>query len=159
MQNNAQLIFTKGPGKTDRLEVCRAGAPTERIDCPKQGIIPHDMVHYAVESVLQRRGFIGRVLDGEAADFRMAADLESDGVERLVEVFQADGWAGWNTPPQDLLDMYRVTCQARQCTPLTVSLDDLESVRQKLLQLTQQWQAIAVGDALVLPGADTHTGA
>lgn len=151
------LIFRKGAGKTDQLEVRRDGVVTERIDCPKQGIVPHDMVHYAVENVLHRRGFIGRVLEGEAASFQMVADSESDGVERLVEVFQADGWAGWNTPPQDLLDMYRVTCQARQCTPLTVSLDDLESVRQKLLQLTQQWRAVAVGDALVLPGADTHT--
>lgn len=151
------LIFRKGAGKTDQLEVRRDGVVTERIDCPKQGIVPHDMVHYAVENVLHRRGFIGRVLEGEAASFQMAADGESDGVERLVEVFQADGWAGWNTPPQDLLDLYQVTCQARQCVPLTVSLDDLESVRQKLLQLTQQWQAIAVGEALVLPGADTHT--
>ena len=154
-----QLIFIKGAGKTDQLEVRRDGVVTERIDCPKQGIVPHDMVHYAVENVLHRRGFIGRVLEGEAASFQMAADSESDGVERLVEVFQADGWAGWNTPPQDLLDLYQVTCQARQCAPLTVGLDDLEMVRQKLLQLTQQWQAIAVGEALVLPRADTHTDA
>jgi len=154
-----QLIFTKGAAKTDRMEVRRDGVVTDRIDCPKQGIVPHDMVHYAVENVLHRRGFIGRVLEGEAASFRMVADSESDGVERLVEVFQADGWAGWNTPPQDLLDLYQVTCKARQCAPLTVSLDDLESVRQKLLLLTQRWQAVAVGDALVLPGADTHTDA
>lgn len=151
------LIFRKGAGKTDQLEVRRDGVVTERIDCPKQGIVPHDMVHYAVENVLHRRGFIGRVLEGEAASFQMVADSESDGVERLVEVFQADGWADWNTPPQDLLDLYQVTCQARQCAPLTVGLDDLEMVRQKLLQLTQQWQAIAVGEALVLPGAETHT--
>lgn len=151
-----QLIFIKGAGKTDQLEVRREGVATERIDCPKQGIVPHDMVHYAVESVLHRRGFIGRVLEGEVASFQMAADSESDGVERLVEVFQADGWAGWNTPPDDLLEMYRVTCQARQCPPLTVSTDDIESVRQKLLQLTQQWQAIAVGDALILPSADAN---
>ena len=154
MQTNAQLIFTKGPGKTDRLEVCRDGAPTERIDCPKQGIIPHDMVHYAVESVLHRRGFIGRVLDGEAAEFRMAADLESDGVERLVEVFQADGWGGWNSPVEDLLAMYRVTCQARQCPTLAVTPRDLETVRERLLQLTRQWQAVGIGESLVLPALD-----
>lgn len=154
MQTNAQLIFTKGAGKTDRLEVCRDGAPTERIDCPKQGIIPHDMVHYAVERVLQRRGFIGRVLDGEAAEFRMAADLESDGVERLVEVFQADGWAGWNTPAEDLLAMYRVTCQARRCPELAVTLRDLELVRERLLQLTRQWQSVDIGESLALPAVD-----
>ena len=155
-EENVQLIFTKGAGKHDQLDVCREGLQTERIDCPKQGIIPHDMVHYAVESVLHKRGFVGRLLDGEAASFRMVADSESDAVERLVEVFQADGWAGWNTPPDDLLDMYRVTCHARQCPPLAVDPEDIELVRQKLLQLTQQWQAIAVGEALTLPSAGAN---
>ena len=85
-----RLTFTKGSGKHDRLDVFRNGMHAESIDCPKQGIIPHDMVHYAVEGTLQKRGFIGRVLDGESATFRMEAEAESDGVERLVEVFQAE---------------------------------------------------------------------
>lgn len=92
------LVFTKGAGKHDRMDVMCDGVVSESIECPKQGIIPHDMVHFAVESVLQKRGFVGRVLDGEAASFQMQAEAESDGVERLVEVFQADGWSGWNTP-------------------------------------------------------------
>ena len=41
------LIFTKGAQKADRLEVRRPGRAAELIECPKQGIIPHDMVHYA----------------------------------------------------------------------------------------------------------------
>ncbi|PPU04588.1 hypothetical protein XacyCFBP1159_22365 [Xanthomonas arboricola pv. corylina] len=40
----------------------RDGLLAESIDCPKQGIIPHDMVHYAVESTLHKRGFICRVI-------------------------------------------------------------------------------------------------
>lgn len=32
------------------MEIARGDGAIERIDCPKQGIIPHDMVHYAVES-------------------------------------------------------------------------------------------------------------
>jgi hypothetical protein len=103
-----QLIFTKGPGKYDKMEVIRDGVLAESIECPKQGIIPHDMVHYAVESTLHRRGFIVRVLDGQASSFRMEAEPESDGVERLVEVFQADGWSGWSTSVTDMLDLYQV---------------------------------------------------
>ncbi len=95
-----QLIFTKGSGKHDMMDVILNGVLAESIACPKQGIIPHDMVHYAVESTLHKRGFIGRILDGEATSFRMATESESDGVERLVEVFQADGWSGWSTLPQ-----------------------------------------------------------
>lgn len=56
-----KLIFTKGAGKTDLMEVVRTGQPSELVDCPKQGIIPHDMVHYAVEHTLDARGFLTRV--------------------------------------------------------------------------------------------------
>lgn len=149
-----QLVFTKGSAKHDRMDVIRDGAATESIDCPKQGIIPHDMVHYAVESTLRRRGFIGRVLDGEAATFRMEAEPESDGVERLVEVFQADGWSGWGSSPFDMLDLYQVTCNARHCEPLPVHADDIEAVRGRILELTAQWQSLPEGKSLVLPFGD-----
>ena len=41
------MIFTRRDGKYDLLEIIRADGGIERIDCPKQGIIPHDMVHFA----------------------------------------------------------------------------------------------------------------
>ena len=144
------LVFTKGSGKHDRMDVMRGDVVSESIECPKQGIIPHDMVHYAVESTLHKRGFVGRVLEGEAATFQMQAEAESDGVERLVEVFQADGWSGWNTAPADMLDLYQVTCNARECEPLDVGPDDIAAVRQKILELTAQWQAVAVGGSLAV---------
>lgn len=145
-----QLIFTKGPGKHDWLDVIRDGQPAARIECPKQGIIPHDMVHFAVEQTLHRRGFLSRVLDGEAAGFQMEAAAESDAVERLVEVFQADGWSGWCSLPADMLDLYRLTCAARQCPPLRLDTADIDAVREHLLALTGQWQASAIGDRLTL---------
>ena len=46
------IIFMKGAGKTDPMQVFRPGLPVETVACPKQGIIPHDMVHYAVEHTL-----------------------------------------------------------------------------------------------------------
>ena len=140
-----QLIFTKGSGKFDKLEVIRNGTHADTLACPKQGIIPHDMVHFAVESTLNKRGFIGRVLDGEAASFQMVAESECDGVERLVEVFQADGWCGWSSAPADLLGLYQVTCNARQCEPLAIQADDIDAVRRKILELTAQWQSVPTG--------------
>jgi len=149
-----QLVFTKGSGKHDRMDVVRDGVVSESIECPKQGIIPHDMVHYAVESTLHKRGFVGRVLDGEAATFQMQAEAESDGVERLVEVFQADGWSGWNTAPADMLDLYQVTCKARACEPLEVGEGDIGAVRRRILELTAQWQAVPVGKSLAVGMCD-----
>ena len=126
------------------------GDIAETIDCPKQRIIPHDMVHYAVELTLKKRGFLGRVRDGEPAGFRMAAEAESDGVERLVEVFQGDAWSGGDSSPEDMLDLYRVTCAARECPALPVAIDDLVSVRDKIRELDAQWQALDIGESMSL---------
>ena len=73
------LTFTKRGGKSDDLTIIRADGTRESIACPKQGIIPHDMVHYAVESVLAARGFLSLVAQGESAAFATtgAADEEA----------------------------------------------------------------------------------
>lgn len=100
-----ELVFTKGAGKYDQLEVARAKG-VEKIACPKQRIIPHDMVHFAVELVLQKRGFVTRVRDGEPASFNMEPSSESDAVERLVEVFQGDAWSDGSTPASEMIELY-----------------------------------------------------
>lgn len=144
-----EITFIKGPGKYDQMRVVRDGV-VETIDCPKQRIIPHDMVHYAVECVLRKRGFLGRVRDGEPANFQMDPDPQSDGVERLVEVFQGDAWSGGNATPEDMLDLYRVTCVARECPTLPLSAEDIVSVRDRIKELDAQWQALAIGESMRL---------
>jgi hypothetical protein len=144
------IVFTKGSGKYDRMDVLRADGQVERIDCPRQRIIPHDMVHYAVESTLMRRGFLTRVRDGESATFRMQAEAESDGVERLVEVIQGDAWSGGESPAIDMIDLYRVTCSARTCPMLEVDVADIDAIRTCMAELDAQWQALAVGQSLRL---------
>jgi len=52
--------------------------------------IPHDMVHYAVESVLTHRGFLGLVGDGQGAGFTTTGGDSEEAIERLVESFQAE---------------------------------------------------------------------
>ena len=144
-----RISFTKLSGKYDEMAVQRMGK-TEVIPCPQQRIIPHDMVHFAVESTLGRRGFLGRVGNGEAAEFNMGAEAEGDGVERLVEVFQGDAWSGGDSDPADMLDLYRVTCRARGCNPLPISEADIRLVRECMQALDQEWQALRVGDTMVL---------
>ena len=145
-----KLIFTKGSGQYDCMDMVRADGVTERVDCPKQGIIPHDMVHYAVEHTLQRRGFLGRVKKGEVAGFKMKAEEESDSVERLVEVFQGDAWSNGRTPAAEMIDLYGVTCSARGCPALPVDEKAIESVRETIADLTRQWDVVPVGGSLVL---------
>jgi hypothetical protein len=145
-----QLIFTKGAEKSDLLTVQRANADAEEIVCPKQRIIPHDMVHFAVEHWLEQRGFLSRVRDGERAAFTMQPEATSDAVERLVEVFQGDAWSGSTTPAEEMIDLYRVTCQARECPMLEVSAADIDAVRQRMAELTVQWEAVPVGGQMRL---------
>jgi hypothetical protein len=144
------LAFTKGTGKADMLLVTRPDGAAERIDCPKQRIVPHDMVHHAVETCLSARGFLRRVGAGEAAAFTMAADAESDGVERLVEAIQGDAWSGGTTPAADLIDLYRVTCEARGCPMLAVDETTIEAIRARLAELSRDWDALPVGGTMTL---------
>ncbi|MBS0215421.1 MAG: hypothetical protein JSR63_03155 [Proteobacteria bacterium] len=143
-----KATFTKGNGKYDKLIVERSDGSVESLDCPKQRIIPHDMVHFAVESTLSKRGFMARVKAGEPANFTMQGDPESDGVERLVEVFQGDAWSGGATPFPEMLDLYLVTCQERACSPFDLSIEDMQAIRATVEDLDRQWDQVPIGGSL-----------
>jgi hypothetical protein len=144
-----KLKFTKGSGKYDRLVIDRFDGSFEEISCPKQGIIPHDMMHYAVESVLQARGFLGRLKDGEVAAFAMVAEPESDSTERLVEVMQGETWSGL-IPIDQLIDLYRVACAARGCPMLELNADIIADIRGRIADLSNDWQALSTGETMTL---------
>jgi hypothetical protein len=71
-------------------------------------------------------------------------------VERLVEVIQADAWSGSNASPGDILDLYQVTCLARECPALPVAAEDIIAIRRNIQELDAQWQALAVGQSIDL---------
>ena len=150
METATEFRFRKGSGKSDRLEVLRGDRIDSTIECPKQGIVPHDMVHYAVESNLAARGFLGRVADGEVASFQMQAEAQSDSVERLVEVFQGDAWSGSGSDASEMLDLYQVTCRARGCPALAIDAEDIDRIRRTLADLTRRWSDVPVGGTLSL---------
>jgi hypothetical protein len=135
-------------GKYDRLRVERDGG-MEEIACPKIGGIPHDMVHFAVENVMCGEGFLRRVAGGEALSFRMAQSVRSDQMERLVEVMQADAISGF-PPAADLVDMYRVTCEARSVEPYPIAEADIAALRSEMERLGKLWSAVPPGGTLAL---------
>ncbi|HEY4112496.1 MAG TPA: hypothetical protein VGM17_00405 [Rhizomicrobium sp.] len=144
-----KFVFEKLPaGKYDRLFVHRDGG-IEEVACPKIGGIPHDMVHFAVENVMGKRGFLRRVADGEKLGFRMATTIEGDQMERLVEVMQADSNSGYPAPA-DLVDMYRVTCDAREVSPYPVTEAHIAAIRAEMKRLDELWRATPPGQSLIL---------
>jgi hypothetical protein len=144
-----RMTFTKRDGKFDDLMIERPGRPPETIRNPKQGIIPHDMVHYAVESRLAHRGFLGLVADGEAAAFETQGGESEEAVERLVESFQAEMWGG-RVPAAELLATYALACEARGHKAAPVSADDVEAIRATLDALTGEWAAVPVNGTLTV---------
>jgi hypothetical protein len=144
-----QFVFEKlRDGKYDRLRIKRDGK-VEEVACPKVGGIPHDMVHFAVENIVAKRGFMRRVADGEKLAFRMAPDIESDQMERLVEVMQVDANSGF-PPPADLIDMYRVTCDARDVAPYAVTEADILAIRAEMASLDRLWKETPADGTLTL---------
>lgn len=144
-----ELRFVKRTGKHDALTIVRSGGGEETIACPKQGIIPHDMVHYAVESVLAHRGFLSLVKDGQALAFATAGGEREEAVERLVEAFQAEMWGG-RVPAADLLATYAHACEARGHAVTPISAEDVEAIRGRLDALTAEWAALPVNGALTV---------
>jgi hypothetical protein len=145
-----RIVFTKGSGKYDLMEILRPGKPPEQVNCPKQRIIPHDMLHYAIERAIEARGFLARVKNGEASSFQMAQESESDSVERLVEVFQGDEWSGGQSSACEIIEMYRLTCTARQCAALPIDDLAIQAIRAAIADLTLRWQTVPVGGSLQL---------
>jgi hypothetical protein len=144
-----EFVFEKiKTGKYDRLRVIRDGQ-VEEIACPKIGGIPHDMIHFAVENTLARRGYMRRVAHGEKLTFRMGVDIESDQMERLVEVMQADAISGY-PPACELIDMYRVTCDARGVDPYPITEKDITDIRTEMARLAVLWLNTDVGKTLAL---------
>lgn len=144
-----KLSFHKRAGKYDELRIERADGTSEAIQCPKQGMIPHDMVHYAVEKCVLHQGFLTRVADGEAAGFAMDADDAAEAVERLVETMQAETWSG-RIPAAELIAVYEHACGARGHAVLPVSEATIAAIRAEMDALDAQWAAVPVNGALTL---------
>ncbi len=143
-----EIMFEKRVGKYDAMLVMKDGA-WEATDCPKQAPIPHDMFHYAVETVLARRGFIHRRASGEGAGFRMETSTESEGVERLVETMQADSWSG-RPDASEVIDLFHTTCEARGDKPFPLTSEDIQAIREAIDELSARWVAVPIGGRMVL---------
>ena len=143
-----RIAFEKRAGKYDAMFVERNGV-LEEIPCPKQRPIPHDMFHYAVETVLGKRGFAHRAASGEGVGFRMTPEATSEAVERLVETMQADSWSG-RPDAAEVVEMFRLTCEARGDAPFPLTEDDVAAIRAEIDRLCALWEATAVGGRLSL---------
>lgn len=143
-----EIVFEKRSGKYDAMLVLESGKWVETL-VPKQAPILHDMFHYAVETVVAKRGFFHRRADGEGAGFRMTPEKISEAVERLVETIQADSWSG-RPDPAEVIELFHTTCEARGDEPIAVTAEDITAIRAVIDDLGAKWAKVPVGGRLTL---------
>lgn len=106
----------------------------------------HDLTHYAVETVLDLRGFYSLVAAGwDLTDFgqpwrRGPLPPEAHAVEQIVGFLDTERASGREWCAADL----------RLALPFTLADDDLRRVRDARRELFARWAALPAGDTLEL---------
>ena len=149
MPGSIKLTFTKLTGKYDKLVIEGFGR-TLPIDCPKQRIIPHDLIHYAIEKVLGLRGFVRLISEGRPEAELRHADYEAFLGECLVETTQAELWSGGEPDDAAFLDMLSITMGTRGQELRPLPPEALDKLRSEIDALTAAWDKVAPYQSLVL---------
>jgi hypothetical protein len=109
------------------------------------------MVHFAVEAEIAASGFLRLIAGGGDSGVRAALDnAMAQSVERLVEMFQGEGWSDTRLDDADFAALYATTCDERGDTPLPLTPALLQAIRARIDALSAQWAAVPVGGSLAL---------
>ncbi|MBA5607645.1 hypothetical protein H3H36_20005 [Duganella sp. FT3S] len=145
-------LIAEKRSKNDLYDVLRFvrnnGSCTDTL-MPRQGILPHDLLHYVVESALPlRHGFLSLVARGADVEQVMAsahapandtAELEAVQTEAIVAGLQAQLWQG-DFDEEAFLDGAAQACHARDKQPFDFSQFDVRScLYERALALHRQW--------------------
>lgn len=163
-----RITITKGE-REDRIDAVRSDGSSVRTSFPHKGPIPHDAVHFYVESSLAiGDAFWGMVAAGrhpeEVQEIAKAGGHASakrasipDGsiirlvqAERAVECFEADLWGGSDTSPRTIREAIAAGCAQSFVPPLEVSDEAIASIQSSLRELVRRWPRAQPGERLVL---------
>jgi hypothetical protein len=146
--------------KLDRLTYQRADGSTTQTAMPRQGTLPHDLVHYVVEMGLAlRHGFTGQIAGGANAAFVMETindtagkkvETEAIQVEAIVEALQTQLWSG-QFSLDDFLEGVRTACLAHDQPMFVFAAPDAGArLFEAALALNATWMAIPFHGSLTL---------
>lgn len=160
-----EITFTRTGGRDDWISVYRDDGTPLRWPWPSADRqLPHDLVHFVVETDLRMsQGFWGRVAAGadfgtvsELADRLVAGDRGEEG-STAAELAQVEGIVQAVLEPEEAASdeelVTRVTewCQERQVpAPESLCALTLARIRSRLRTVEQQWRALAVGQSLIV---------
>lgn len=149
-----KLIATKKSknDKCDTVRCVRRDGSETSTTMPRQGVLPHDLIHYVVESALEyEHGFLGLIAKGADIGFAMEQTHDSGNqaladqalhAEAIVESLQAQIWSGTFD-----LAMFHAGVEAA-CSMRSIPAPDLgqtdpeEELYGAIMQLSQRWQSV-----------------
>ena len=156
-----KLIATRAgrADKYDQLRCVRRDGSATGCAMPRQGILPHDLVHYVVESTLGwRHAFYGMIAAG--TDIGPAMEQSHDPgnaalvdqaihVEAIVESLQAQLWSGaFDTAMFD--EGVRTACTGRGRSVPALPADIGRQLFDAVLLLDERWRQVPWHGALEL---------
>ncbi|KQW96405.1 hypothetical protein ASC94_06005 [Massilia sp. Root418] len=156
-------LIAEKRSSNDKYDVLRFvrnnGSATDTL-MPRQGILPHNLIHYVVESALPlRHGFLSQVALGADAQIAARAAQGADNpavprqaaqVEAIVEGLQTQLWRG-SFDLESFLAAANSACAARGHPPLDLAGIDVHAcLYQRAQALHAQWQEIPYHRALSL---------
>lgn len=150
----------KGPrDKYDNLRFVRSDGSETQCQMPRQGTLPHDLIHFVVESNLPlRHGFLSLIAAGSDAAFvlKMVHDTNSPDVkaeavqiEAIVEAMQSQLWAG-AFDDATFLEAARLAAAARGTPEFEFAGISPRMLHEKTLALLQTWSDIPYHEKLEL---------
>ena len=145
--------------KLDRLRFIRRDGSETQCPMPRQGTLPHDLVHYVVESALPlKHGFLSLVAAGSDAGFVMqathdpanlAVEAEAVQAEAIVEALQTQLWSG-GFDHGSFLEAARLATTARNKPVFAFTDAAPEKLYAQALVLLQQWNQVPFHQSLEL---------
>ena len=155
-------LVARRQGRTDKLDLLRCirrdGSETSTA-MPRQGILPHDLVHVVVESGLGwRHGFLGMIAAGFDIGWTMAQthdpaarDVADQAIhaEAVVESLQAQLWSAAFDDGL-FLDGVRSACEARGRSVPALGPGVGAALFGQALALDARWQQVPFHGSLEL---------
>jgi hypothetical protein len=149
--------------KLDQLRCVRRDASVTSTSMPRQGILPHDLVHYVVESTLGwRHGFLGMIAGGADIGWTMEqthdpakVDVADQAIhaEAVVESLQAQLWSA-AFDENAFLEGVREACAARGRSVPALAPGSGQKMFEAALALDARWRAVPFFGTLELDMPD-----
>ncbi len=146
------MVEKKGPReKYDHLKFVPKDGSTTQCQLPRQGTLPHDLIHYIVEDRLPfNNGFLGLIASGSDAEFvlkivhdKLNPEVETEAVqvESIVEALQTQLWAG-AFDINSFLEGAELAASSRGKSAFSFGNFDPRELYERALALLNGWSSI-----------------